>query len=194
MSHNLQELEQSIQAQMAIIMNAMQTIRSMATELRDEVRQDVSDVQTHFTIRRTVLRRIRRQQLQIMPGSQLDPTNATSILIPPTPTSDPVFPTESTIEYFLNEAEDTCRDGCPICLKKVKMISFVKTNCKHLFCFQCITKCLKAHRIGEYKCPMCRENVTHLYINNKKNLEKMLKRTGKLPTPPPTDVVTTSEI
>jgi hypothetical protein len=175
MPYDIQELENSIHEQMDIIMNAMQTIRSMATDLRNEVRQDISDVQTQFTIRRTVIRRIRRQQLQILPNSQLEPNTSNSALIPPTPPLNPTFP---LIEYSLNENEDHCRDGCPICLKKVKMKSFVKTNCKHLFCFQCITKCLKTHKYGNYKCPMCREDVTHLYINYDKNLEKIIKMTN----------------
>lgn len=176
MPHDIQELENSIHAQMEIIMNAMQTIRAMATDLRNEVRQDISDVQTQFTIRRTVIRRIRRQQLQILPNSQLEPNTLNSVLIPPTPSStNPAFP---LIEYSLNNNDDHCRDGCPICLKKVKMKSFVKTNCKHLFCFQCITKCLKSHKYGKYKCPMCRVDVTHLFINCDKNLEKIMNMTN----------------
>lgn len=49
---------------------------------------------------------------------------------------------------------------CPICFKKKKDVSLMRTLCGHVFCDDCI---MQLKKIGPSSCPMCR---TSFFIDN----------------------------
>lgn len=59
------------------------------------------------------------------------------------------------------ELEKTTLDAeqeCPVCFERMK--TFVKLECKHLFCETCISK---IKRDGTMKCPLCR-NIQNVFV------------------------------
>ena len=61
--------------------------------------------------------------------------------------------------------EEVCEnnDECPICYDGLMIDSFVKLNCSHKYCKECIKKCMSSCK---YDCPMCRAPITTIYTQN----------------------------
>ena len=51
-------------------------------------------------------------------------------------------------------------DVCPICIEKLKDITFCKTLCDHYYCYDCISKAMETNN----KCPTCRAKIDKLII------------------------------
>ena len=74
-------------------------------------------------------------------------------------------------------SNDDLLEACAICYEDYAANNFVKTNCEHSFCQNCVTGMIQI--LPENKklsCPMCRSNINHLscytsiITNNLKNI------------------------
>ena len=54
-------------------------------------------------------------------------------------------------------------DECPVCYDGLKIESFVKLNCSHKYCKECIKKCMSSCKLD---CPMCRAPITTIFTQN----------------------------
>lgn len=77
------------------------------------------------------------------------------------------------------ETLDTAtQESCAICYEDYMSTNFVKTNCHHSFCQNCVIETIKILHINNEKlsCAMCRSNINHLscytsiITNNLKNV------------------------
>lgn len=76
-------------------------------------------------------------------------------------------------------------DECPICYECTDKSTFIKTDCNHDFCFDCVkrliqTKNIKTSRINVYDyftlslpCPMCRNDIKTMIVQTDNIIEKM---------------------
>jgi hypothetical protein len=55
------------------------------------------------------------------------------------------------------------KEECVICFELID--KKVVLNCNHYYCESCIQRWIK---MGKYKCPICRYNITDLTVKNKK--------------------------
>jgi hypothetical protein len=74
----------------------------------------------------------------------------------PQPIQAAVIETE-VAEIPVSEEE---RD-CPICYETREHEDITQLNCQHKFCTTCITEHIRTNR-HEPRCPLCRENITHI--------------------------------
>lgn len=59
-------------------------------------------------------------------------------------------------------------DVCPICYCDINNSNYIKSNCNHIFCINCIYQLCETNKIcynSKINCPMCRENIEHLYVD-----------------------------
>ena len=58
---------------------------------------------------------------------------------------------------------DNSLEACAICYEDYTQSNFVKTNCEHLFCQNCVTGMITILPNNKtLSCPMCRSNINHL--------------------------------
>lgn len=55
------------------------------------------------------------------------------------------------------------KETCPVCYEEIKKYGFCVTNCSHIFCMDCMVKCIKTGHDG---CPLCRENMCSTNIDS----------------------------
>ena len=48
------------------------------------------------------------------------------------------------------------QETCPVCFEGIKTYGFCVTNCSHIFCMNCMVKCIKNGHDG---CPICRQEL-----------------------------------
>lgn len=59
-------------------------------------------------------------------------------------------------------------DICPICYCNINNANYMKSNCHHIFCIDCIYQLCETRKIcytNNINCPMCREKIDHLYVD-----------------------------
>jgi hypothetical protein len=81
--------------------------------------------------------------------------------------SQPVGERKFAIQCDLNnlESEEICQ--CNICFEDEKITNFVKLNCNHEFCKECIKKTLKSCNRNTFpKCAFCREDFKNFIFKN----------------------------
>jgi hypothetical protein len=62
---------------------------------------------------------------------------------------------------------------CIICLEEKNKNTFVKLNCSHDYCKECIIKTIKSDKRTKPCCPLCREEILLLTINNNNILNEL---------------------
>jgi hypothetical protein len=68
--------------------------------------------------------------------------------------------TSETLENILSES------NCPICFHTLNIENRVRTNCKHDFCYICISNCFSSNTMNNISCPICRTNIDKLEFIN----------------------------
>lgn len=59
-------------------------------------------------------------------------------------------------------------DICPICYCNINNANYMKSNCHHVFCIECIYQLCETKKVcykNNLNCPMCREQIEHLYVD-----------------------------
>ena len=64
--------------------------------------------------------------------------------------------THSSHKFSLEQDTDCC-----ICFEIKQPNQFGQLNCNHIFCISCI----QIHRRCNTKCPICRQNITHVFCS-----------------------------
>lgn len=70
------------------------------------------------------------------------------------------FITETIRPFSLTEPETNC---C-ICYEDKPSEQFCQLNCHHIFCHACI----QHHKTRDDTCPLCRQTITHIYVQPSK--------------------------
>ena len=55
------------------------------------------------------------------------------------------------------------QETCPVCFEDIKTYGFCVTNCAHIFCMNCMVKCIKTGHDG---CPICRQNLSSTPVDS----------------------------
>ena len=74
-------------------------------------------------------------------------------------------------------------DACPICYCDINNMNYMKSNCHHIFCIDCIYQLCETSKIchtNDINCPMCREKIDHLYVDIA-SLNNCVKKYRELP-------------
>lgn len=82
--------------------------------------------------------------------------NPDSTLLSSTP-----MPSTTRSKSSTNE-KDTLIARCPICLQSALRKRPVSTICGHVFCYDCINRCMEIMK----KCPVCKQNISQKNIHN----------------------------
>lgn len=74
-------------------------------------------------------------------------------------------------------------DICPICYCNINNTNYIKSNCQHVFCTECIYLLCETNKVcfnNNINCPMCREKIDHLYVDIS-SLNNCIKKYSNLP-------------
>lgn len=186
---NPSDIERRVQEQMMCIMQAMQNIREIATEIRNDVRRQDTEISNHFVIMRRrrarIIRTIENVHTMNTENSQVPPEHLITRPInnrnrkrkPPKISKSPL--TTIVLELFDNNIQHK-KQECPICYINVLSKSLITTNCQHNFCNNCISSLIAKTNEFNLRCPICREDICTLKIYNQKNYEKMKTKQQKI--------------
>jgi hypothetical protein len=90
------------------------------------------------------------------------------------------------INQFTNKNEGIIECECPICFTDMEDTKCMRTNCNHVYCSSCFLKYMWIQSYKSYNmiigCPMCRENITAISIEDPNICSIMEKRF--IPPPP----------
>ena len=77
----------------------------------------------------------------------------------------------------LEKEEKTVLCDCSICFENYEKNKFVKLNCNHKFCGDCVIETIKTSKINNLPCPLCRTEISSIvaYTNEVKNKVEILK-------------------
>lgn len=71
-------------------------------------------------------------------------------------------------KYLIEENKECC-----ICYEEYECSNFVKLDCNHEFCKNCIQTQLKNIKNGKFSCGLCRHNVKYLQVRTNEILEEL---------------------
>ena len=74
-------------------------------------------------------------------------------------------------------------DDCPICYCYISNSNYIKTNCHHIFCIDCIYQLFETNKFcytNHINCPMCRNKIEHLYVDIN-SLKQCVAKYSELP-------------
>jgi hypothetical protein len=82
----------------------------------------------------------------------------------------------------LEKGEQSVLCDCSICFENYEMDKFVKFNCNHKFCGDCVIetiKTIKTSKINNLPCPLCRAEISSIvaYTKEVKNKVEIIKNT-----------------
>lgn len=81
------------------------------------------------------------------------------------------------------DAEFKNEDVCPICYCDINNLNYMKSNCQHIFCIDCVYQLCESSKVcynNNINCPMCREKIDHLYVDIL-SLSSCVKKYSDLP-------------
>lgn len=64
---------------------------------------------------------------------------------------------------------------CSICYEDKKKKEFANLNCQHLFCGDCMVSMMKTRVHAELHCPLCRQHIQHIQLQNEELRVEMYK-------------------
>ena len=82
-------------------------------------------------------------------------------------------------------------DACPICYCDINNTNYMKSNCNHIFCINCVYQLCEINKVcysNNVNCPMCREKIDLLYVDIA-SLDGCVKKYRDLPALYPIIVV-----
>lgn len=88
-----------------------------------------------------------------------------------TTTTDDSSPNEIQLQIYSSEInnENEEKNKCPICLEEYSTRQMIETNCKHMFCSNCVCICIdNMLKNNEFNCALCRSQIDSLYISDMK--------------------------
>ena len=81
-----------------------------------------------------------------------------------------------SIQIILDKSKFATNDvdmgECPICYENCS--NLVSTECNHLFCQSCFSKLINTINKCTLPCPLCRENVKHVFVLSESSSDMML--------------------